>query len=1022
MTKPMEHRCCAYAAKRIRGILSRRESESDSQHAVPFRAPDRPAGHLPSAGAPLMIALVLSALPLKAAEPTILERPTFTMHRPNAAQNPGDGPWAMLTLSNDDQWLAGGGTQFAVWNANTGKVRQAADALKQLDGVAFSPDGETVVGWSLAHGTRTTNRLTPIQWWPGGGKQSMRLQIDAGPAQEILAAGFSSDGKTLLTIAPDRSTRFAAKAVPMTFNGLPMQNLYTFAPGEIVAQADSTAWRGPAVICRTGTTIAVSDGSHVQIVDALSGQRIAASEVHLGNPKFNAFVAISADGSRSAVVIQANETEGSKLVVFDAKTGKTIATCTGHTSLVAAIALTPDGRWLASGGMDRTARLWDADTGAEIARVSGVRDHVNAVAIRSDGQVIYTGNISGEVQAWSLPTPRPNTTDSPAVAATAMPLDSTPASLPPENTHPVAVVEVPGIAFNRTQEELFLTLAAQRLLDRCVPTGELPIESAEAKQLAARAEALHDYVLSQKFDPRLAQHFAAIPGLLKEIAGEAELRRQQLREHADQVREQMRASLAAKENFQLGLFTGGVLAVLGNLPMYSNRYDPITGTTLTVESGTLSPAISEHGVSVMLQSLSSGLATQENIAAAEAINETVLRRVTLHSYERQQELISRQQSQLDPLLTEQLGGKQLPPLPSLSKPAAPRSDERIERTPTKPQRLSDVLRDGPPKPKPTAASPKPRSPKDFLPLLDAQQQRATLIKEQMGVHDPFTVAEWVGLKSTTQIARHQRSTEWVTLGKQTASLARQLPAGVIYDQDRAELLGAAADLMLRAAMIDAENASWTKLNSDKAEMALTLLHAARRFDSTDATGVLREQQALACALSGRWREAYSLAASLRTVRGDSQRFRFLLARLAFIVGRPSESIEELAIAIERLGLTDIRAVKACLDLPRQESRFKELTEIELEAISRSALVGGSVQVINRSSFPLTNARFQMKHPIRGGFHTSELHVASLSPGEECVIPYHQSYAPDLLPANSQNQDRGKLTLTADQGTAAAVVH
>jgi WD40 repeat protein len=36
---------------------------------------------------------------------------------------------------------------------------------------------------------------------------------------------------------------------------------------------------------------------------------------------------------------------------------------TGHTSVVAAVAVAPDGSWLASGGWDGTVRIWDAANG-----------------------------------------------------------------------------------------------------------------------------------------------------------------------------------------------------------------------------------------------------------------------------------------------------------------------------------------------------------------------------------------------------------------------------------------------------------------------------------------------------------------------------------------------------------------------------------------------------------------------------------------------------------------------------------
>ena len=55
--------------------------------------------------------------------------------------------------------------------------------------------------------------------------------------------------------------------------------------------------------------------------------------------------------------------------LWDAETGREIATLRGHTNWVEALSWSPDDRRLASGSHDGTIKLWDAGTGREIRTI-----------------------------------------------------------------------------------------------------------------------------------------------------------------------------------------------------------------------------------------------------------------------------------------------------------------------------------------------------------------------------------------------------------------------------------------------------------------------------------------------------------------------------------------------------------------------------------------------------------------------------------------------------------------------------
>jgi hypothetical protein len=72
----------------------------------------------------------------------------------------------------------------------------------------------------------------------------------------------------------------------------------------------------------------------------------------------------------------------------------------GHTGWVGAVAYSPDGRHLVSGGRDQTVRLWDRETGQVVRELAGHTGWVGAVAYSPDGRYIVSGGEDGIVHIW----------------------------------------------------------------------------------------------------------------------------------------------------------------------------------------------------------------------------------------------------------------------------------------------------------------------------------------------------------------------------------------------------------------------------------------------------------------------------------------------------------------------------------------------------------------------------------------------------------------------------------------------
>jgi WD40 repeat protein len=68
--------------------------------------------------------------------------------------------------------------------------------------------------------------------------------------------------------------------------------------------------------------------------------------------------------------------------------------------VVNAIAISPDGTWLATGGNDRRAMIWGYD-GRLNATLTGHAGAVDAVAISPDGSWLATGSDDGTARIWA---------------------------------------------------------------------------------------------------------------------------------------------------------------------------------------------------------------------------------------------------------------------------------------------------------------------------------------------------------------------------------------------------------------------------------------------------------------------------------------------------------------------------------------------------------------------------------------------------------------------------------------------